>query len=64
MGSRRLTGVILVGAGNLIINTLLVWRRFLLNIAGANRVDIFINYRAASTNQFDGISEIIAVMGV
>ena len=53
-----------VGVGNLIINTLPIWRRFLLNITGANRVDIFINYRAASADQFDGISKIIAVMGV
>ena len=40
-----------------------VWRRFLLDIAGANRVDIFINYRAASADQFNGISKIIAVVG-
>ena len=54
----------IVGVGNSIINILPVWRRFLLNITGANRVDIFINYRAASADQFDGISKIIAVMGV
>ena len=40
-----------------------VWRRFLLDIAEANRVDIFINYRAASADQFNGISKIIAVVG-
>jgi len=50
--------------GNLIINILPIWRRFLLNIAGANRVDIFIDYRAASTDQFNGIFEMIAVIGV
>jgi hypothetical protein len=49
--------------GNLIINTLPVWRRFLLNIAGANRVDILIDYRATSTDQFNGISKIIAIIG-
>jgi hypothetical protein len=31
---------------------------------GADGVDILINYRAASADQFDGISEIIAVVGV
>jgi len=41
-----------------------VRRRFLLNIAGANGVDILIDYRAASADQFDGISKIIAVVGV
>jgi len=46
------------------MNTLLIWRRFLLNIIGANKVDILINYRVASTNQFNNISKIIAVMGV
>jgi len=50
--------------GDSIVDTSLVRRRFLLNIAGANRVDIFIDYRAASTDQFDGISEMIAVVGV
>ena len=54
----------IVGAGDLIINTLPVWRRFLLNIAGANRVDILIDYRAASADQFDGISKIVAVIEV
>jgi len=54
----------IVGAGNSIINTLPIWRRFLLNIAGANRVNILINYRAASTDQVNGISEIIAVIGM
>jgi len=33
-------------------------------IVRANRVDIFIDYRATSTDQFDGISKIIAVIGV
>ena len=54
----------MVGVGNLIINILPIQRRFLLNIAGANRVEIFINYRAASADQFNGISEIIAAIGV
>ena len=54
----------IVGVGNLIVNILPVWRRFLLNIAGANGVDIFIDYRAASADQFNGISEMIAVVGV
>ena len=31
---------------------------------GADRVDIFINYRAASIDQFDGISKIIAIVEV
>jgi len=39
-----------VFADDLIVNTLPVRRRFLLNIAGANRVDIFIDYRAASAD--------------
>jgi len=56
--------VFVVGVGNLIVDTLPVWRRFLLNIAGADGVDIFIDYRAASADQFDGISEMIAVVGV
>ena len=51
------------GLGNLIINILPVRRRFLLNIKGANRVDILIDYRAASADQFNGISKIIAVVG-
>ena len=38
----------IVGVGNLIINILPIRQRFLLNIMGANRVDILINYRAAS----------------
>ena len=50
--------------GNLIINILPIWRRFLLNIAGANRVDILIDYRAASADQFNSISEIIAAIEV
>ena len=54
----------IVGVGNSIVNTSPVWRRFLLNIAGADRVDIFINYKTASADQFDGISEMIAVVGV
>ena len=41
-----------------------VQQRFLLNIMEAYGVDILIDYRAASTDQFNGISEIIAVMGV
>ena len=53
-----------MGAGNLIINTSPVWQRFLVNITGANKVDIFINYKAASADQFDSISKIIAVMEV
>ena len=51
-----------MGAGDLIINILLIWRHFLLNIAGANKVDIFINYRAASVDQFNGIFKIMAVV--
>jgi hypothetical protein len=54
----------IVGAGDLIINILPIRRRFLLNIIGANRVDILINYRAASADQFNGISKIIAIIGV
>jgi hypothetical protein len=54
----------IVGVGNLIINTSPVRRRFLLDIAGADRVEIFINYRAASADQFNGISKIIAAIGV
>ena len=50
--------------GNLIINILPIWRRFLLNIMGANRVDIFINYKTASIDQFNSIFKIIAVIGV
>ena len=46
------------------IDTLPVRRRFLLDIAGANGVEIFIDYRAASADQFDGISEMMAVGGV
>jgi hypothetical protein len=33
-------------------------------IVGANRVDIFIDYRAASTDQLNGVSKIIAIIGV
>ena len=50
--------------GNLIINTLPIQQHFLPNIVGANRVDIFINYRAASADQFNGISKIMAVVEV
>ena len=53
-----------MGAGNLIVNTSPIRWRFLVNITGANKVDIFINYRAASADQFDGISKIIAVVEV
>ena len=60
-----LTGVIfIIGAGDLIVNISLVWWHFLLNIAGADKVNIFINYRAASADQFNGISIIIAVVEV
>jgi len=52
------------GVGNLIINILPIWRRFLLNITEANRADILIDYRAASIDQFNGISKIIAIIGV
>jgi len=55
--------VFIEGVGNLIINILPIRRRFLLDIAGANGVDILIDYRAASADQFDGISKIIAVVG-
>ena len=40
----------IMGVGNLIINISPIWRRFLLNIVGANRVNILINYRAASVD--------------
>ena len=53
-----------MGAGDSIIDILLVRRRFLLNIAGTNKVDIFIDYRAASADQFNGISKIMAVIEV
>ena len=53
-----------MGAGDLIINTSPVRWHFLLDIGGANGVDILINYRAASAGQFDSISEIIAVVEV
>jgi len=49
---------------DLIINTLPVRRRFLLDIMGADGVDILINYRAAFADQFDSISKMIAVIGV
>ena len=54
----------IVGAGDLIINTSPIRRHFLLNITGANRVDILINYRATSTDQFNGISEMVAIIEV
>ena len=38
--------------------------RSVLNIAGADGVDVFIDYRAASADQFNGISKIIAIMRV
>ena len=40
----------IVGVGNLIVNALPVWRRFLPDITGADGVNIFINYRAASAD--------------
>ena len=49
--------------GNSIINILPIRRRFLLNIAGANRVDILIDYRTTSIDQFNSISKIIAIIG-
>jgi hypothetical protein len=42
--------VFIVGIGDLIVNILPIWWRFLLNIIGANKVDIFIDYRAASAD--------------
>jgi len=49
MGVGQLINIMfIVGVGNLIIDILLIWRRFLFNIAGANRVDILIDYRATS----------------
>ena len=54
----------MVGVGNLIVDTLPVRRRFLLNIAGANRIDILIDYRATSIDQFNSIFRIIAIIGV
>ena len=54
----------MVGAGDLIVNTSPVQQRFLLNIAGANGVDILIDYRAVSADQFDSISKVIAVVEV
>ena len=53
-----------MGVGDSIINPLPIRRRFLLDIAGADEVDIFIDYRAGSADQFDGISEMRAVVGV
>ena len=54
----------IVEVSNSIVNTSLVQQYFLLNITGANRVEIFINYRAASADQFNSISEIIAAIEV
>ena len=54
----------IVRVGNLIIDILPVQRRFLLNIMEANGVDIFINYRADSIDQFNSIFKIIAVVGM
>ena len=54
----------ILGVGNLIVDISPVRRRFLLDIAGANRVEIFIDYRAASADQFNSISTMIAVVGV
>ena len=54
----------IVGAGDSIINISPIQRHFLLNIAGADEVDIFINYRAASADQFDNISKITAVVEI
>jgi len=42
--------VFIEGVGNLIVNILPIRRRFLLNIAEADRVDILIDYRAASAD--------------
>ena len=53
-----------MGAGNSIIDISPVQWRFLLNITGADEVDILINYRATSADQFNGISKIIAIIGV
>ena len=64
IGVCQLTNVIFIeGVGNSIINILPIRRRFLLNIAGANRVDILIDYRTTSIDQFNGISKIIAIIG-
>ena len=52
------------GVGNLIINILPIWRRFLLDIVGADGVDIFINYRTASADQFNSISKMMAVVEI
>ena len=53
-----------MGLGDSIINPLPIRQRFLLDIAGADRVDISIDYGAGSTDQFDGIFEMRAVVGV
>ena len=52
-----------MGVGDSIINPLPIRRRFPLDIVGVDRVDIFIDYRADSTDQFDGIFEMRAVVG-
>jgi len=59
-----LCGHIVFSVDDLIVNILPIRRRFLLNIAGVDGVNILIDYRAASADQFDGISKIIAIVGV
>ena len=54
----------MVGVSNSIIDISPVWQRFLLNITEADGVNIFINYRAASADQFNCIFKIIAIIGV
>ena len=46
----RLTGVVLVEIGDLIIDISPIRRRFLLDTIEAYRVDILIDYRAASAD--------------
>jgi len=47
IGVCRLTNAMFaIGVGNLIINISPIWWRFLLDIARANKIDIFIDYRA------------------
>jgi len=50
VGIRRLTGVVFIVVGDLIVNISPVWRRFLLDIVEAYGVDILINYRAGSVD--------------
>ena len=51
IGVRWLTDIVFIeGVGNLIINTSPIQRYFLLDIIRADRVDIFINYRAVSAD--------------